>query len=319
MLNICDFKNKLVDLCGYTEELAQDVAIMAESLVEYYGETYKDVILDALLSCKICVAEVKKNSIIKEKVTDVLIRENIGGCFDYNEVKDLTTGFFSFPQIVFENGNFKLVGIKRLIVLPEYFNSDSPESVSILAKCCIKLVKSYLSPCSIVGDKLVSKEGVMTTISKLENSPSGVLGITESKIGVGLNKGLNCYDQLCIMRRDYDDTYDVHGAHYERLVSGYFLDGENFHFKDEIRKAEILHDDKALREVFENNFQLKYDEFLSKLDNIAELDNQRRGSLGDNETLKRILDDSEKYYSTEVATMMRGLEEAYCTSTSKVI
>lgn len=307
---LSDYKEKLKKKFEYDEDFAEEIAIMASSLADFYGGAYEDVVYDALLNCKVVKATTRENSVIRENVSDVFKRENFNSSIKVDILKNLDRGYFMEPSIESENGTFKLVGVNRIIVLPGYFNSSNPESLGILAKACIELVKSSISSYSIKDNVLTTKTGYVTTKEKLENTSYGIIRSYISSKGLTLYNGMNCYDQLCLIREMYDSSYDVHGDDYTRILSGVIL--ENLGIKDELRLYEIAHSSQ-LKNVFKEHFGISFDEFLNITDSLSHLEYDRKSSFMDEEKLKLALSKLDSQFN-EIATKMRSLGNTYETN-----
>ena len=74
---LADFKEELMKKFGYSKELANDIAMVAQDLEEQLGTEYLSVILDAIRTTKVVSVDNYKKSGVRETVLDVLDREGI--------------------------------------------------------------------------------------------------------------------------------------------------------------------------------------------------------------------------------------------------
>lgn len=301
-----DYKDELIKRFNYEEEFAQEIALMAESLADYFGEEFRSIIYDAIASCKFVKATLRKNSVIHENVSDVMNRENIFVGENLNGLKT-DRGFFSRPILTFDNGHFKLSSVERIIVLPAHFNSASPESLGILARACIELVKSSYNTYTIRGNVLTTKSGFMIVKENLEYKDGSVVRTVASCIGKSLKRGMDSYDQLCVIRSMYDNLYDVHGEDYERLWAGFILETRGL--KDELRLSEIVHDDSQLKDLFKQSMGVSFEKFLVMMDGLAIREEKRLDSLIDADSLITANADLDEYFGT-IITEIQCMQNA---------
>lgn len=305
-----DYKKKLIKKFDYDEDFAEDIAIMADSLINYFGDEYSGLIYDALLSCKICIAPSNRTVTLRDNINSILESEELIDKFSEEDLQNNSLGLLSSPEITFEDGVFKVTGINKIIILPSHFNSSNPDSLGILAKECIKLIKSELNTYTIEDNTLITKSGILTRKESLKSTKTKIKRKCIEEKGTSLKHGLDSYDQLCLIRTEYNNDYDVHGNDYSRIVAGFLLDYLNL--KSEIRKAEILHNDSDLREVFTSTLKKPLEDFLKMTDELTHLEHARKQSLtGSDEDVLKARNKLDFYFSTTVATTMRslGLEE----------
>ena len=219
----CDISEKLIE-SGSNEKLAYAVGSIYDSLICEYGEKYENIILSAILSAKYEIAKDHrvlangKKSKLKEDVKAVLKRNNFS--LDFVTKKDLENKFIYASYPIIENGEIR--EIKRIIVMPEYFNDESPASIGMLVNSINTLVKSYVNEYKIENNTIIRRRGLATYSYDINSKK-----LLDSK-GFGLEEGLNSYDEMKIVRKyfDQDEKYDLEKPNDNVLVAGMLMDGE---------------------------------------------------------------------------------------------
>lgn len=218
----CDVANKLIE-SGCEEKLAYAVSTLYDTLVTEYGEEYQQIILDAILSCKYEIAREYrmdsngKKTNTKEDVKAVLKRNNFP--LDFISKEDLNKRYVyaSYPEIKDKT----ITNVNRMIVMPDYFNDESPASIGMLVNSINSLVKSYINEYKIDGNFIIRRRGLATYRYDI-NSHKLI-----DSFGFGLEKGLNDYDERAIVIEYYDQdgTYDLEKTNDNVLVAGMLMDG----------------------------------------------------------------------------------------------
>ena len=234
-------------LKGLDEELAQDIAISAETLASYYGEEYEDTILNAIRDCKIVVASRNKvgsngkKTNIRETVDDVMRREDIYGS-PYNEKK--TPAYISEPVIAEKNDKLYVDKVKRMIVLPHYYSSEQPAFLPIaeLSELCKSCVDEY----TIHGKKIEQRTGLAVRTYELDENNKLVKMISSRAVEV--EESINSYDARYMMRENHLEEYDLEGKKSDEALYLGSL-SISLDLKDVIRRAEFTGDTTELKEV----------------------------------------------------------------------
>lgn len=218
-----ELANKLTSE-GCDKDLAESISTCYDSLIDEYGEEYKNIIQRALLSCKYVIAndnklndKGKKTKII-EDVDYILDKEGIPK--DFVDADDLKSDFIyaSYPHIA----DKRITKIDRIIVLPKYFNSGSYSSIGMLVNALNRLISSYVNEYKILNNKIIKRNG----LAKYEYDLDTHRLITKS--GYGLNKGINSYEEMAIIRKyfDEDETYSLSDKSDNILLAGVLMDGD---------------------------------------------------------------------------------------------
>jgi len=309
-----EHKNDLKYKFGYDEAFAETITVSVESIVDYFGPEYEDIAWNAVKSCKIVIANKEKKdskgkkTTIFESVIDVLKRENMVNSYstkvDFETLKRDKGVYISNPVIVNENNEFQIKGVERLIALDSSFSEQSPGSLAILTNQLMTLIKSYVNEYEIHGDVLVQKNGLASSHYKLSFFNDQINILPVQSLGEGLEKGVNSYDELKIVRINYDSNYEAFGFVYQRLIAGFMVD--SLEMGNAVKTAELVKDDKALKQLFDES-GLDYNEFLSRIDVLAQKDKERILYSFDSDKLKNSNAELEAYFVTSIVPMVRTL------------
>ena len=74
-LELNDYKDALKEKYGYTEDFAETISIIADDLINHYGEEYKQLIRSAIQSCKYVIRQKTKKGM--ETVKDTKKKEKM--------------------------------------------------------------------------------------------------------------------------------------------------------------------------------------------------------------------------------------------------
>jgi len=287
---LCDYKEELMNN-GYSEELAENLAIMLESVVYTYGEEYEGVIYEALKSCRFIQA--------KSSIKDELIKTGTLSQQKENpqDLSSTSVVYMAMPKIAIQDGTYKLNGIDRVIVLGPRFNWDNPDSLGKLAREVDSLINNYKNAFEIHGNTLTTRRGLYESKEILTSDNNGIKRTIQSERGAGLERGLNNYMAQKIIRENFDSAYNILGLDYERLTAGNLTD--HLDLDSIIKLARLTKDTTELRRVIDES--IGYDTLLKELDKIYTLEQQRVKSVEDNDKLREISELLEKTFATSLA------------------
>lgn len=309
---LADYKDELIRNWGYGEELAEDISMIAESLVNEYGEEYEDAILEAIKNTEYVIAHERGKNNRRETIFDVLKRTDMldvvlddKTMIGEPELKSFSSFFAMKPELSFDGVQYSIKGVKRLAILPSTYNSANPDSIAKLAEVSDHAIKSSLNSLEINGDELVARNGFATKTIKLSNRDGVIVRSLESEIGLGLDEGLSSYTALHVTRCDYDENYDIQDDSSLRLVAGSLMDSLNL--RSIIREAVITKDDETLRRYFDDFTDKGYDAFLREMDNLLAADFNRKRNSVDAEAHRRAITEMDDIFAMSVAPIVSGL------------
>lgn len=310
---LCDYKNRLIEKHDYSEDFAQDLAVMTESLAEYYGPEYSSLVYDAVLSTKYVVAGRKPNSNVYETVFDVLKRENmlepINGedpLEQQSSLKHSRGTATTRPSISYDGSEYHVDRVDRIVALPHYFDANNPDSMANISRETMRIINNYLKGYEIEGHTLSVHDGLATTTQKLSLSEEGQVTRTpKEKKGTGLEEGMVKYDELCFVRSYYDANYDSPQEPTARLIAGYLSD--SLGLKDMLREAQITKDTIPLQSAIDAQVEESYTGLVSRLDNLQNLEILKSKYITDVDKFPSIEEDIKNKFTSEIAPIVQRL------------
>ena len=263
---------------GYSWDLASEICTLLEDIINYYGYEYSDDIVEAVKNCKIEIFPKTKNDVSALK---------------YSEGE-----FMSTPII---KGGL-LIGCDRKIILPPNYNTDSQSYRGILIKQLLKLVRSSKDEYQIANDILVQRDGFNKTVYRIQKDDTLE---KQSEIGISYENGTIDNSELEIMRANYDENFELPGGNdYERLLVG-FMEGP-LALKEINNRAAMSGDFQVCEQVFEEHLGMTFNEFLTTIDRLHELETRRKFS-SDEYAQRDSLSELEHYFRTQVAPIMHNM------------
>ncbi len=307
---VADYKNELMSRYGYREELAEDIAMAAESIVNYLGNEYEDVVLAAIANTKVVTVEGLRDNGIKETVSDVLKREGMSDGLDGKTVSDkdirnIEGIYCEEPQLTYTEKGYEMVAVKKVAVIN---SSHEPGNVYFLGKLIgelLKGVKAHLLEYSIEEDKLVVRSGLSEEVSKLSHRGSIVRRKVVERHGYGLEEGMNAYDQLSIMRDDYYSKYELPKHNSAVLAAGVLADGLNL--KDTIHEAQVTKDMRILEEICNAHTSCGFESLLTNFDTLHDLENSRNAAIG-TEEFDAISSELDEHFVSVIAPSVKEMK-----------
>lgn len=306
-----DLKNELIGKYGYESDFAETIAIMTDSIVNYYGEEYENLITDAIMSCKYIIAGTEENKY--ENIYDVLKRENM---LDDTIGEDIVTDgdlkraggvYQSLPRISYKDGVFSIDRVDRLLVLPYYFNKEHPDSLGILAHETLHLIKAYLRAYSIEGNILHERFGFHNIEYDLSYNDGRIEKRIIKNVGTGFEEGVNTHDEYAVMHESYDDTYESAGYGFQRVTAEYLI--FDLDLKSMIDKSALTGDLTELIELFDQIKENAFIDFNNAMDESVRLAYERFKNIFDEKKLKESTEKSRKQFEEGVIPFIRSLEK----------
>lgn len=318
-LSLAEFKNILLERYGYSEDLAEDIVIVAKDLEEHFGTEYTEVILRAVAETKVeCVKKQQKGkSIVRENIKDVLTREGLADTLSSDEfvpfgtdLRSLEGLFVQKPLISCTDNGFCIAKdqdgndiVQKLIVINSEHIPSNTNFLATLAGELTKAVTSQLQTYTIEGDTLTVKHGLNIRTEKLLRVDNDVKRIPIRNLGYGLQQGLTNYNKLGIVRESHADTYDLQEYSLSVLAAGTIL--AFLKLDSVIAAAQVTKDLSELRSIIQNFYPGNYEEFLSILDKLYDLEKKSAElSTGDKIDAMQAMDELENYYKNIVSVTL---------------
>lgn len=301
--DLFEYKNSLKEKFGYSEDMAQNLAIMAESQSTVYG----NLAYDAISSCKFVQAKRSSKAPIAT-VETVLKEEGVlsevqGESIDYQDLRTAVAKFQGKPIIIKTENGYAIQDVKQVIGLSASFNWDSPDSLGHIATEIDRLINSN-NGYTIENNKLTITEGLMTRTETISGSKNITRTYATSN-GIGLERGINYYTAQKLINSEYGMEYTPTSFTDERLIAGFVLD--HLGLEDTIRESRITKDTSPLSETFNSTYQGGYTQFLSDIDSLYALEVERNKKIGDIDEQTRINNEMSRIFD-EIATKTREME-----------
>ncbi len=301
--DLFEYKNSLKENFGYSEDMAQNLAIMAESMSTVYG----NLAYDAISSCKFVQAKRSTKAPIAT-VETVLREEGVltevkGRGEDNKDLRTAVARFQACPTITKTEDGYAIQDVKKVIGLSSSFNWDSPDSLGHIAAEIDRLINSN-NGYTIEGNNLTIQEGLMKRTETISGNKT-ITRTLNTIEGIGLETGINYYTAQKLISSEYGMEYTPTSFGDVRLIAGFTLD--HLGLEDTIREARITKDTSTLTETFNSTYQGGYTEFLSDLDNLYNLEVERNKNIGAPETQTRLNNEMSRAFDN-IATKTREME-----------
>lgn len=308
-MTLDDFKQQLISKYHYAEYLAETIAIVADTLIDYHGEDYESIICDAVLSCKFIVAQKSKKGLC-ESVREAAVREGFnpeGPKLRKADERSIESEYIVEHKIQAIGKQYRIDEINRAVVLNAHFDPNNTASLANLATEMEKLVKGYIKGEQIEGNELQVHNGISTKTYKLSGSEGYATKKLVKSENVALESGMTEYAVLEMMRTYHDDNYDVSGYADPRIVASVLI--ESFQLRDLLWEAEMTKDLSELKKLFDEYMPNGYNKFVSLLDRSAELNEERMRSVEDPEKAKQLRSAIDSLFTNSIATELRIMSE----------
>ena len=160
-LMLSTLEKSLEEKYGYSWEFSSEICTLIESIIEYYGNDYARIIIDAIKDCKVEILQKGKNDVSRIKYNDGM--------------------YISIPVI--DHG--VITEINKRIILPPSYNMYNQAYRGILLSQLLRLVRSSKNEFEITNGFLIQREGLATTKYKLNDNSLEKI----SDIGIGYESG----------------------------------------------------------------------------------------------------------------------------------
>ena len=193
---------------GYSEELLKFLEKLIPSLIMYYGEEYKELILTALFNCEIHLQDKNEDSKTYLNqyfgVNEEWKMPRLGGAFYHNRIS-INDNKISAKPIIY---------VKRMYssqYIPFDFNND--KNVNTLVHEICHLIKGYGKTKSVDG-RIIDSSGLMKDVYSYSDGNDVKLEKSEN---VGIEEAINEVDTFRIMelmtgRKQEINGYKVAGS-----------------------------------------------------------------------------------------------------------
>lgn len=230
---------EIIKKYNYDEQLSEFLYKVYIELVRYYGN--EEIIYNAFLN-----TEIKSTSNIYEYLKENdMIDEN--ALVTESDLKRSTGIYTSKPLIVSENNKYKIIDIKRVVLVKDFDINSTNKKATLIHELC-HMVKSYEDEYIIKGNILVNNSGIIERHYKLTGDNLVQKDLIIEK-GVGIEEGFTALSEEQITRSVVDENYRHSG-----YGSVYALSNNLTEYINEnlIRYSELHHDRELLYEKLNN-------------------------------------------------------------------
>ena len=220
--------DELSNKYSYDSKTMNALKRILPALIKYYGREYEPIINEAVLNTKI------------ETCSSYDTLSSMLGEYNYNKV-DYQNAYYSVPTIIYneEFNRFEISDIKRLIVIENKYNLDSPKGIEVLTSALVSLVKSYIGEYEIYENELIKTEGFRKEIYKIIYDKVNLVTEFLDEEALGLQKSLNIFDTERIVSDVLKTEYRIYDYSFLQIIGSLLKD--KFGYSYEIKEEELLH------------------------------------------------------------------------------
>ena len=194
----------IVKKYNYNEEETKVIKRIYDSYVGCFGKELESLIYNAFMDTKIYL----KASVYETLKNNDMLDAN--GIVMEADLKRAAGVYNSLPIIKYENGEYKIVEVKRVVV--NNIAIKEWKSAATLVHEIGHLIKAYNNEFTIDGDILITRSGLMESIYKLSVVDGKVNRKLIEERNVGLEEGLNSCLEEDIVKTYFDQSYQASGS-----------------------------------------------------------------------------------------------------------
>ena len=230
---------EIIKKYNYDEQLSEFLYKVYIELVRYYGN--EEIIYNAFLN-----TEIKSTSNIYEYLKEnEMIDEN--ALVTESDLKRSTGIYTSKPLIVSENNKYKIIDIKRTVLVKDFDIKSTTKKATLIHELC-HMAKSYENEYTVKGNILVNNSGLIERHYKLTGDKEVQKELIIEK-GIGLEEGFTTIAEEQITRNIVDEKYHQSGYGPVYTLSNILTEYIN---ENLIRYSELHHDRELLYEKINN-------------------------------------------------------------------
>lgn len=231
------FLDKLKAKYNYNEKTIRALAKIIPNMVDYYGNEYEFIILEAIFNCEIVACSSKQtiSKVAKERKLTNFVGDSFLGDIDRKRAESVYLQNIKVKYNELKN-LYEIDKIDRVIVTSHTFNYDSPKGLEVLTHALCHLVKSYKNEFTIDENVLIIKSGISSEKRKIITGDEIYLEFIEN-YGKGLEEGFTIFDTEKIVSMVLGDIYKCYDFDSVYTVASVLK--EKFNFLDEINDFEI--------------------------------------------------------------------------------
>ena len=265
---------------NYPEDLVGIYKEIYEALIKYYGEDKEAIIFNSFLSTPIYLVE-RGSNIYQTLVDNNMLEEDMEDeeIVKTDDLKRASGVHYSSASVEFIDGQYQIQKIKRCIAVSDFRDYNLLQFIATLIHEFGHLVKAHTNECVIKDDKFIERSGLIERTYQLSINENGNVkkSLIEEK-GVGLEEGINSYDEENIMRSYFEPDFKM--SSYVALAAFARKILENLDIIEDVKQAQFNDDKKALRDkltperydqlekVMDELYILNLDKFAKMFDSV---------------------------------------------------
>lgn len=242
------FLDKLKSKYNYDNKTIKALSLVIPEIINYYGEDYSNVILDAIFNCEIIACN--SHETISKVLKDRRLTKFIGSSpVSEIDIKRAESVYVPNIKVVYdeESNSYNISDIDRVIITSHTFNYDSLKGLEVLTHALCHLIKSYNNEITIDENFLIIRSGISYEKRKIVFDNEIFLEFVED-YGKALEEGFNLYDTEMIVSSVYKDSYKCYDFDSIYTIASILKD--KYKLQKEINDYELIGDYE--------NFEKKY-------------------------------------------------------------
>ena len=233
------FLEELKEKYNYDNKVIKALSLIIPSMINYYGDKYKSIILDAISSCEIIPCN--SHQTISKVLNDRKLTKFVGASLVSDiDIKRAESVYVPNVKLIYnqELNIYEIKKIDRIIVTSHTFNYDSLKGIEVLTHALCHLIKSYNKEFTIDGNVLTIRSGLSYEIRKIVYNDGDITLDFIEDYGRSMSEGLCLYDTEKIVSNVYHTNYKCYD--YETIYTIATILKEKYKLKNDINKYEII-------------------------------------------------------------------------------
>ena len=242
------FINKLKDKYNYDEKTVKALSLIIPALINYYGDDYSEIVLNAIFNCEIIPCN--SHQTISKVLNERKLTKFVGGSpVSDIDIKRAESVYIPNVEIIYnaENNSYEINKVDRVIVTSHTYNYDSLKGLEILTRAICSLVKSYNDEIIIDENVVTIRYGISYEKRKIIYDNEIVLDFIED-YGKGLEEGFNLYDTEKVVSSIYSDEYKCYD--FASIYTVASILKEKYGLQKEINDFELIGDYENLEKKY---------------------------------------------------------------------
>ncbi len=246
------FLNKLKEKYSYDEKTIKALSLIIPSMINYYGEEYRNIILSAIFNCEIvpCNSHQTISKVLNERKLTKLVGTSSVSDID---IKRAESTYIPNIEIIYneELNSYEITKIDRVITTSHTFNYDSLKGIEILTHALCHLVKSYDNEFTINENVLTIRSGLSYEKRKIVYDNGNITLDFIEDYGKSLEEGFTLLDTEKIVSNVYHNEYKCYD--YETVYTIAMILKDRYKFKSNINSHELQGDIDTFKKEYDKD------------------------------------------------------------------